>query len=71
MTVTVIFTFFFSGQVDKNHPSYTDKQLEDVLEHAFDHVDLNKDGYVDFIEYRVNHYKAKVATEKMEKEKKQ
>ncbi|KAI8431803.1 hypothetical protein MSG28_016219 [Choristoneura fumiferana] len=42
------------GQVDKNHATYSDKQLEDVLEHAFKHTDVNKDGYIDYLEYRVS-----------------
>ncbi|XP_073966693.1 lymphotoxin beta receptor inhibitor-like isoform X3 [Choristoneura fumiferana] len=49
------------GQVDKNHATYSDKQLEDVLEHAFKHTDVNKDGYIDYLEYRVSNYAAKKA----------
>ncbi|XP_048003126.1 mediator of RNA polymerase II transcription subunit 15 isoform X5 [Leguminivora glycinivorella] len=47
------------GQVDKNHATYTDKQLEDLLEHVLKHTDIDKDGYVDYHEYRVSNYKAK------------
>ncbi|XP_063371809.1 multiple coagulation factor deficiency protein 2 homolog [Cydia amplana] len=47
------------GQVDKNHATYTDKQLEDLLEHVLKHTDIDKDGYVDYLEYRVSSYKAR------------
>ncbi|XP_052748103.1 multiple coagulation factor deficiency protein 2 homolog isoform X3 [Galleria mellonella] len=49
------------GKVDKNHKAYTDQQLEEVLEHAMRHTDLNKDGYVDYMEYRISDFKAKKA----------
>ncbi|XP_063836159.1 multiple coagulation factor deficiency protein 2 homolog isoform X2 [Ostrinia nubilalis] len=49
------------GQVDKNYQAYTDAQIEQVMEHALTHTDLNKDGYIDYLEYRINHYKAKKA----------
>lgn len=57
--IRLVIHFRFSGQVDKNHATYSDKQLEDVLEHAFKHTDVNKDGYIDYLEYRVSNYKAK------------
>ncbi|KPJ00458.1 hypothetical protein RR46_07048 [Papilio xuthus] len=41
-------------QVDKNHDVYTDEQLEELLEHVFKHTDLNNDGYISYLEYRVN-----------------
>ncbi|KAJ8706518.1 hypothetical protein PYW07_012596 [Mythimna separata] len=49
---------YTQGQVDKNHPTYTDEQLEQLLEHVFKHTDMNKDGYVDYLEYRLSNYKA-------------
>ncbi|KOB72040.1 Uncharacterized protein OBRU01_12806 [Operophtera brumata] len=42
-----------SCQMDKNYKAYTDDQLESVLEHALKHTDINRDGYIDFIEYRL------------------
>ncbi|XP_059054992.1 multiple coagulation factor deficiency protein 2 homolog isoform X2 [Achroia grisella] len=52
------------GQVDKNHQAYTDLELEQLLEHVFNHTDINKDGYVDYMEYRVSDYKAKKGKDK-------
>ncbi|XP_013196403.1 multiple coagulation factor deficiency protein 2 homolog isoform X2 [Amyelois transitella] len=49
------------GQVDINHRAYKDNELEDVLEQALKHTDLNKDGYVDYTEYVISNYKAKIA----------
>ncbi|XP_047039852.1 vacuolar protein-sorting-associated protein 36 isoform X2 [Helicoverpa zea] len=54
------------GQVDKNHQSYTDEQLEQLLEHVFKHTDINKDGYIDYLEYRISDYKAKKAEKEKE-----
>lgn len=50
--------------MDKNHIAYTDAQLENVLELALTHTDLNGDGYIDFIEYRLSDIRAKVAVQK-------
>ncbi|XP_061727205.1 GATA zinc finger domain-containing protein 10 isoform X5 [Cydia pomonella] len=55
------------GQVDKNHATYTDKQLEDLLEHVLKYTDINKDGYVDYLEYRVSSYKAKSKKQEAQK----
>ncbi|XP_013178942.1 PREDICTED: multiple coagulation factor deficiency protein 2 homolog isoform X2 [Papilio xuthus] len=49
------------GQVDKNHDVYTDEQLEELLEHVFKHTDLNNDGYISYLEYRVSNYKGQVS----------
>ena len=57
---------YFSGQVDKNHQTYTDDQLEQLLEYVFEHTDLNKDGYVDYLEYRISDFKAKRAEKEKE-----
>ncbi|CAF4942691.1 unnamed protein product [Pieris macdunnoughi] len=46
------------GKLDKNHKVYTDKQLENLLETALTHTDLNNDGYIDYLEYRISNYKA-------------
>ncbi|XP_041983581.1 uncharacterized protein LOC121736452 [Aricia agestis] len=45
------------GKVDKNHAAYSDDQIEAVLEQALTHVDLDRDGYVDYHEYRYNMHK--------------
>lgn len=49
--------------MDKNHSAYTDQQLEQVLEYALNHTDINGDGYIDYLEYRLSNFKAKKATE--------
>ncbi|CAG9120314.1 unnamed protein product [Plutella xylostella] len=41
----------FSGKHDKDHAAYTDKQLEDLMEYALVHTDVNNDGYVDYYEF--------------------
>lgn len=50
---------FFTGQVDKNHRAYKDEELEQVLESAFKHTDINEDGYIDYLEYRLSNFMAK------------
>lgn len=57
---------FFSGQIDKDHPVYPDDQLEEVLELALNHTDLNDDGYIDYTEYRLQDFKAKKARQEKE-----
>ncbi|CAK1553232.1 unnamed protein product [Leptosia nina] len=52
------------GQVDKSHRVYSDQQLEKLLETALNHTDLNNDGYIDYLEYRISNLKAEVATAK-------
>lgn len=53
--------------MDKNYKAYADEQLESVLEHALTHTDINRDGYIDFIEYRVSSIRAKIAQDKTQK----
>lgn len=33
---------------------YRDEQLIDIIDHLLDTMDKNKDGYVDYTEYRMN-----------------
>ncbi|XP_046976166.1 multiple coagulation factor deficiency protein 2 homolog isoform X2 [Vanessa cardui] len=47
-------------QVDANRTAYTDGQIEAVLEKALTHADLNNDGYIDYLEYRISMIKGKL-----------
>ncbi|CAG9790621.1 unnamed protein product [Diatraea saccharalis] len=47
------------GEKDKNHPVYSDTQIEQVLELALKNTDMNGDGYIDYLEYKISDYKAK------------
>ncbi|XP_064076215.1 multiple coagulation factor deficiency protein 2 homolog isoform X3 [Vanessa tameamea] len=46
-------------QVDANRSVYTDGQIEAVLEKALKHADINNDGYIDYLEYRISMIKGK------------
>ncbi|XP_075147773.1 uncharacterized protein LOC142221824 isoform X3 [Haematobia irritans] len=40
------------GTGEKNGTTYTDENLADVIDYVLNSMDLNKDGYVDYTEYR-------------------
>ncbi|CAH2083707.1 unnamed protein product [Euphydryas editha] len=53
---------FHVDQIDENRPSYSDNQIEGILEQALKHTDLNDDGYIDYLEYRIRPDGEKVET---------
>lgn len=57
---TYIYIYMILDQIDENHEVYTDDQIEAVLDEALNYTDLNKDGYVDYHEYRINLEKGKL-----------
>ncbi|OWR46619.1 hypothetical protein KGM_215137 [Danaus plexippus plexippus] len=59
MGISRIATHVITG-IDENHEVYTDDQIEAVLDEALNYTDLNKDGYVDYHEYRINLEKGKL-----------
>lgn len=40
------------GTGEKDGTSYTDDNLAEVIDYVLNSMDLNKDGYVDYTEYR-------------------
>lgn len=40
------------GTGEKQGTSYTDDNLADIIDYVLSSMDLNKDGYVDYLEYR-------------------
>ncbi|XP_058982985.1 nuclear transcription factor Y subunit beta isoform X2 [Musca domestica] len=40
------------GTGEKQGTSYTDDNLADIIDYVLSSMDLNKDGYVDYVEYR-------------------
>ncbi|KAI8130334.1 hypothetical protein CVS40_0670 [Lucilia cuprina] len=40
------------GTGEKDGTTYTDDNLADVIDYVLNTMDLNKDGYVDYTEYR-------------------
>lgn len=54
----------FLGKVDKDSANtYSDEQLEKLLEYALDNADMNDDGFVDYTEYRFNNDRVRVVQE--------
>lgn len=40
------------GTGERSGTTYTDESLSDVIDYVLQTMDLNKDGYVDYTEYR-------------------
>jgi len=42
------------SETDENAVSYSDSQLSETIDHLFSFMDVNKDGYVEYTEFKLN-----------------